>query len=422
MDVFRAHPIARLEFRGRGRRAAELAAHHDALDLIDGELAVLERLCRRQRMRGGDFLWRDIALGEQVLLEPEEPFPVVGTGHVDLGRQRLAIVARGVDVEGAGRAHRAHHRQHAAFPFGVEHRLVRLGLDLAEAVHAAHVVHAVHDGAPGVLGKPVPIMELRDDAAGRDAAPDRATLDDFATQVGAGAGSRRGGQAESRNHRPASPEPHRICQRHSRSARSRYRCPRTCFRRTIRAKASTISRMLWPSRRRWWNATWPQPPKSAGWPSAILARRRHGHLSGAGRLSQSEHIEGLPLGTRGGILVRNIFPLDAEYAIKIRAKAATSGWVRPASSTRTGSDAQRRARQTGEGGYHSGFAPPGESRAARPRRRVHEQESAGSRRYLADLSEQFRRAERRDHRTAESTGAGDTPSRRRIFVCRPASA
>ena len=43
----------------------------------------------------------------------------------------------------------------------VKHRLVRLGLDLAEAVHAAHVVHAVHDGAPGVLGKPVPIMESR---------------------------------------------------------------------------------------------------------------------------------------------------------------------------------------------------------------------------------------------------------------------
>ena len=33
---------------------------------------------------------------------------------------------------------------HAAFPFFVKGRLVRLSLDLAEAVHAAHVVHAVH--------------------------------------------------------------------------------------------------------------------------------------------------------------------------------------------------------------------------------------------------------------------------------------
>src|SRR3954462_4426250 len=43
----------------------------------------------------------------------------------------------------------------------MKHRLVRLGLDLAEPVHAAHVVHAVHDGAPGVFGNPVPIMESR---------------------------------------------------------------------------------------------------------------------------------------------------------------------------------------------------------------------------------------------------------------------
>src|ERR1700743_183527 len=40
-------------------------------------------------------------------------------------------------------------------------RLVLFGLDLAETVHAAHVVNAVHDGAPGVFGKPVPIMESR---------------------------------------------------------------------------------------------------------------------------------------------------------------------------------------------------------------------------------------------------------------------
>ena len=52
-------------------------------------------------------------------------------------------------------------RHHARFPRGVEHRLVRLRLDLAEAVHAAHVVHAVHDGAPGVFGNPVPIIESR---------------------------------------------------------------------------------------------------------------------------------------------------------------------------------------------------------------------------------------------------------------------
>src|ERR1700737_821078 len=53
------------------------------------------------------------------------------------------------------------HRPHAGLPFGVKHRLVRLGLDLAETIHAAHVVHAVHDGAPGFFGNPVPIIESR---------------------------------------------------------------------------------------------------------------------------------------------------------------------------------------------------------------------------------------------------------------------
>src|SRR5436309_8904476 len=43
----------------------------------------------------------------------------------------------------------------------MEHRLVWFGLDLAETIHAAHVVHAIHDGAPGVFGNPVPIIESR---------------------------------------------------------------------------------------------------------------------------------------------------------------------------------------------------------------------------------------------------------------------
>ncbi|HJT88363.1 MAG TPA: DUF1592 domain-containing protein [Bryobacteraceae bacterium] len=42
-------------------------------------------------------------------------------------------------------------------------------------------------------------------------------------------------------------------------------------------------------------------------------------------LSQSGHIEGLPLGTRGGTLIEHNFPLDAEYAIKVRARGAAIG-------------------------------------------------------------------------------------------------
>src|ERR1700761_5645137 len=43
----------------------------------------------------------------------------------------------------------------------MKHRLIRFELDFAEAVHPAHVMHAVHDGALGVLGNPVPIIESR---------------------------------------------------------------------------------------------------------------------------------------------------------------------------------------------------------------------------------------------------------------------
>jgi len=35
-------------------------------------------------------------------------------------------------------------------------------------------------------------------------------------------------------------------------------------------------------------------------------------------LSQDQHVEGLPPGTRGGILVRHLFPVDGEYTIRMR--------------------------------------------------------------------------------------------------------
>ena len=43
--------------------------------------------------------------------------------------------------------------------------------------------------------------------------------------------------------------------------------------------------------------------------------------SAPGRLAQDRHIEGLPLGTRGGMLVRHTFPLDAEYEFSWSAAA-----------------------------------------------------------------------------------------------------
>jgi hypothetical protein len=47
-----------------------------------------------------------------------------------------------------------------------------------------------------------------------------------------------------------------------------------------------------------------------------------------GDTSQSEHLDGLPLGTRGGMVVQHTFPLDGEYVIKVRLLETTLGAVR----------------------------------------------------------------------------------------------
>ncbi|HWF10954.1 MAG TPA: DUF1592 domain-containing protein, partial [Bryobacteraceae bacterium] len=40
-------------------------------------------------------------------------------------------------------------------------------------------------------------------------------------------------------------------------------------------------------------------------------------------ISQDKHIEGLPLGTRGGVLIHHNFPLDGEYSIKVKLLKST---------------------------------------------------------------------------------------------------
>jgi hypothetical protein len=42
-------------------------------------------------------------------------------------------------------------------------------------------------------------------------------------------------------------------------------------------------------------------------------------------LAQSSHLDGLPLGTRGGTLIEHTFPLDAEYSFRIRVRGAAIG-------------------------------------------------------------------------------------------------
>jgi cytochrome c5 len=45
-------------------------------------------------------------------------------------------------------------------------------------------------------------------------------------------------------------------------------------------------------------------------------------------LSQNQHLEGLPLGTVGGLVVRRLFPLDAEYALKVNLQTTNFGNIR----------------------------------------------------------------------------------------------
>src|SRR6185436_20616094 len=47
-----------------------------------------------------------------------------------------------------------------------------------------------------------------------------------------------------------------------------------------------------------------------------------------GDLTQTDHLEGLPLGTRGGMLIRKNFPLDGEYQISARIFRTNEGNIR----------------------------------------------------------------------------------------------
>jgi mono/diheme cytochrome c family protein len=44
--------------------------------------------------------------------------------------------------------------------------------------------------------------------------------------------------------------------------------------------------------------------------------------------TQTKHLEGLPLGTRGGLLVHHTFPLDGEYVVSVRLLETTLGAIR----------------------------------------------------------------------------------------------
>jgi hypothetical protein len=140
-----------------------------------------------------------------------------------------------------------------------------------------------------------------------------------------------------------------------------------------------------------------------------------------GGLVQDKHIEGLPLGTRGGLLVRHTFPLDAEYEFSVTGGGPGGG-----------------------GGAQIDVTLDGEQLKAANVRSFRIPVKAGPHTIGAALVDRVRGAgvdeQYSDFRvnsafTApggvgtvvitgpfKATSAGDTPSRHRIFVCVPANA
>jgi hypothetical protein len=138
-------------------------------------------------------------------------------------------------------------------------------------------------------------------------------------------------------------------------------------------------------------------------------------------LSQADHREGQPLGTRGGIAVRHVFPLDAEYDFRVGRTGSGFGL------TAVGGDEQIEITLDGErlrllgrdardvrikvpAGLHSvGVAVVRKANA----------------RGVDDLFSEYAMSVGISGVSISGpfapTGPGDTPTRRRIFVCKPES-
>jgi len=169
-------------------------------------------------------------------------------------------------------------------------------------------------------------------------------------------------------------------------------------------------------------------------------------------LAQDEHIEGLPLGTRGGLLIHQTFPLDGQYDFRVFLLRNIVGymkgleWPHQLEITIDG----ERVFLAPVGGEEdnkmsdANFAAAADTIDARLRTRIpvkagpHDVGVAFIRKNSAEYDEPLE-PHTRDHDlqnmngtpivdrvditgSYESTGPGNTPSRRRIFTCKPATA
>jgi hypothetical protein len=138
-------------------------------------------------------------------------------------------------------------------------------------------------------------------------------------------------------------------------------------------------------------------------------------------LSQAEHREGLPLGTRGGILVQHVFPLDAEYEIRIG--RAGAGFGLPA----VGGDEALEITLNGERLRLFERTIPRDLTITIPAGPqtigvaiVRQRNARGVDDLFSELAASAGVQSLTINGPLNPTGPGDTPSRRRIFVCRAA--
>ncbi len=172
-----------------------------------------------------------------------------------------------------------------------------------------------------------------------------------------------------------------------------------------------------------------------------------------GDTSQDVHVEGLPLGTRGGLLVRHTFPLNGEYVIKVKLLETALGSIRGLEYSHQVEvllDGVRIHATTVGGDADFSAAPVNATDVVNDveaRLTLRAPVKAGPRTVVATFVQktsaenagrlqQFLRTtvDTTDHTGLphiesvtiagpfKPTGPGDTPSRRRIFVCRPTSA
>jgi hypothetical protein len=146
-------------------------------------------------------------------------------------------------------------------------------------------------------------------------------------------------------------------------------------------------------------------------------------------LNQETQLEGLPLGTRGGIRVTHFFPLDAEYEISVEAGPGSSGFMRRAPGPMPGIDLTvdgRAVPVSHEGPVRDSPVVNGPTRikvAAGLRTITAALLDPSSAAGVNDLYEVFPRKGAIFNIVVNGpfnpTGPGNTATRKKIFICRP---